>query len=275
MIADTHAHLDTSRFDSDREEVIARARDAGLELVINIGTGKPDDPSVPQTLNLAQKHDFIYAALGVHPHDAQLVDESYLRTLESLTRNPKVVLWGEIGLDYYYDNSPRATQLEVLRWQLRAAIRRQLPVVIHVRDAWQDLVRVLREEWSGNTPGGILHSFSGSREQALEGVSLGFLISFSGIVTFKSAERIREAARAVPIECLLVETDCPYLTPPPHRGKRNEPAFVVDVARSLAGTLGVPYEELARQSTRNIRRLIGLEPCAGLPADTDGPSHRR
>ncbi len=270
MIADSHAHLDMPRFDLDREEVIQRARDAGLELLITIGTCKPGDPSARQTLDLASKHDFIYAGLGVHPHDARLVDEAYLHALESLTYESKVVLWGEIGLDYYYDNSPRETQIEVFRWQLRAAMRRQLPVAIHARDAWEDLVRILREEWSGSAPGGILHSFCGNRDQALEGVSLGFLISFSGIVTFKTADAIRDAAKAVPVDHILVETDCPYLAPSPHRGKRNEPAYVVDVARSLAGTLGMPYDLLARQSTRNIRRLVGLESHSGQNAEING-----
>lgn len=259
MIVDTHAHLDMKQFDGDRDGVINRARDAGLDLIVTIGTGKPGSPSIRQALDLAEKYDFIYAGLGVHPHDAQLADEAYLHTLEEQMDHPKVIFWGEIGLDYYYDNSPRKRQVEAFRWQLRAALRRRLPVAIHVRDAWFDLVRILREEWVGPTPGGILHSFTGGRDQALEGAELGFHISYSGIATFKSAAAIREAVRVTPADRILVETDSPYLAPVPHRGKRNEPAFVVDVARSVATTLEIGFEELAGRTTRNFRRLAGLD----------------
>ncbi len=263
MIVDCHAHLDMSQFDPDRGEVIQRARDAGLEMLLTIGTGQPGSTSIQQTLDLARKHDFIFAGIGVHPHDARLADEAYLLELEALTYRPKVVLWGEIGLDYHYNNSPREIQMEVFRWQLRAALRRGLPVAFHVRDAWSDFTRIIREEWNGRTPGGILHSFTGDRDQALEGVALGFLVSFSGIVTFKTAGTIREAAKVLPLDRVLVETDSPYLAPAPHRGQRNEPAFVIDVARSLAETLGIGFEELVQRATGNIRRLLGLPRAAG------------
>jgi TatD DNase family protein len=258
MIADSHAHLEMSQFDVDRADVIQRALDAGLELIIAVGTGNPEDRSIERTLILAENHDFIYAAIGVHPHDARLVDSAYWEELERRMEHPKVVLLGEIGLDYYYDNSPREIQRDAFRRQLRMARRRELPIVVHCRDAWPDLVTILREEWSGSPPGGVLHSFTGNREQALEGAELGFLISFSGIVTFKNAEALRDAARALSADQMLIETDCPYLAPVPHRGKRNEPAFVADVARTLAAVRQTEFEVLALKTTQNLRRLTGL-----------------
>ena len=258
MIVDSHAHLDMPEFEVDRGEVIRRARDAGLELLVSIGTGRPDTTSIEQTLTIAEANDFVYAGVGVHPHDARLPDAAYWKKLERLAEHPKVVLWGEIGLDYYYDYSPREVQKEVFRRQLLLARERRLPVSIHCRDAWPDLVAVIREEWTGDHPGGILHSFTGDTAQAREGVSLGLLISFSGIVTFKKAEALREAARALPLDRILVETDCPYLAPVPHRGKRNEPAYVVDVCRTLARTRQVDYEQLARRTSLSFRRLTGL-----------------
>jgi TatD DNase family protein len=258
MIVDSHAHLDMPQFDADRADVIRRARDAGLELVIAVGTGNPDDSSIERTLALAENHDLIYAAIGVHPHDARLADSAYWEKLERWAEHPKVVLWGEIGLDYYYDHSPREVQREAFRRQLRMARDRRLPIAVHCRDAWRDLAAILREEWRGDNPGGVLHSFTGDREQAREGAAMGFLISFSGIVTFKKAEELREAARALSLDQILVETDCPYLAPVPHRGKRNEPAFVIHVGRSLADTRQMDFEELARRTSQNIRRLTGL-----------------
>lgn len=259
MIVDSHAHLDMNEFDADREEVLRRARDAGLELLVSIGTGRPDTAGVEKTLELAERQDFVYAGIGVHPHDARLPDSAYWKKLDRLAEHPKVVLWGEIGLDYYYDHSPREIQKEAFRRQLQMARDHRLPVAIHCRDAWPDLVSILRDEWTGDNPGGILHSFTGDAAQAREGFSLGFLISFSGIVTFKKAETLREAARSLPLDRILVETDCPYLAPVPHRGKRNEPAYVIDVGRSLAQTIEVEFEELARRTTMNFRRLTRLD----------------
>ncbi len=258
MVIDSHAHLDMPQFDADRDRVIQRARDAGLELVVTIITAHPGKPSVEETLALTDEHDFIRAGIGVHPHEAQLPDEAYWDQIARWVEHPKVVLWGEIGLDYFYDQSPREIQREVFRRQLRLAQERRLPVALHCRDAWADLIGIIREEWPPGHPGGIFHSFTGSREQALEGASLGFLISFSGIVTFKKADGLRDAARALSLDQILVETDCPYLAPVPHRGKRNEPAFVVDVARSLAETMQVDFNELARRTSQNFRRLTGL-----------------
>ncbi len=258
MIADSHAHLDMPDFETDLEEVLSRAVDAGLDLIVTIGTARPGDDCVERTFRLAEKYDFIFAAIGVHPHDARFADDRYLSWLETAAEHPKVVLWGEIGLDYHYDNSPREDQCRALRLQLQIARRKNLPISIHCRDAWLDLLVILSEEWSGAHPGGILHSFTGTRQHAQTFAGLGFLISFSGMVTFKKADEIREAARNLRLDQVLVETDCPYLAPVPHRGKRNEPAFVVDVARGLACTMGVQLPEIAEATSENLRRLLRL-----------------
>jgi len=258
MIADSHAHLDMPQFDADRDEVIQRARDAGLELLLTIGTGNAEGSSIEKTLELAGRNDFIFAGIGVHPHDARLADAACWKRFQTWCEHPKVVLWGEIGLDYYYDNSPRDTQRVVFRHQLRLAGERGLPVSIHCRDAWPDLTAMVREESRGGPIRGILHSFTGTAEQAQECAAMGFLISFSGIVTFKSAGALRDAARALRLEQVLVETDSPFLAPVPHRGKRNEPALVVAVAQGLAAAMQVSFEELARQTTANLRRLLGF-----------------
>jgi TatD DNase family protein len=258
MIADSHSHLDMPQFDSDRDDVIRRARDGGVDLLITIGTGNPAESSIEKALDLAEKHDFILAGIGVHPHDARLPDEPYWEQMDRWARHDKVVLWGEIGLDYHYDHSPRETQRLVFRRQLRMAREHNLPVSIHCRDAWPDLIAILREEWDVNTQRGILHSFTGDREQARECAAMGFLISFSGIVTFKNADSLRDAARSLSLDQILVETDAPFLAPVPHRGRRNEPAYVVDVARGLAQTLGVTFDEIAHHTSRNLRSLIRL-----------------
>lgn len=258
MIADSHLHLDSPAFDSDRAEVIRRARDAGVDLLLTIGTGSPGDSSIENTLALADAHDCIYAGIGVHPHDARLATDAYWERLRGWAGHPKVVLWGEIGLDYHYDNSPREVQREVFRRQLRLARELQMPVSIHCREAWPDLMGILREE-RGDTPlSGIIHSFTGAVEEATACASLGLLISFSGIVTFKNAGALREAARGLELDRILVETDSPYLAPVPYRGKRNEPAFVVEVARALAEILGVSMEEVAGSSRSNLLGLLGL-----------------
>jgi TatD DNase family protein len=247
------------QFDADRGKVLQRARDAGLGMILSIATGSPDGTSIEATLELAENHDFIYAAIGVHPHDASKADDGYWKRMERWAEHPKVVLWGEIGLDYYYDLSPRSVQRHVFRKQLQMARGLGFPVAIHCRDAWADMIQLVSEECRGDHPGGVFHSFTGDRDQALLCAARGFLVSFSGIVTFKNAEPLRDAARALSLDEILVETDSPYLAPVPHRGKRNEPAFVVDVARSLALTIGVGPDELARRTTANVLRLIGRE----------------
>lgn len=264
MFIDSHAHLDMSQFDGDRQDVIRRARDRGVDLIIAIATGQPQGASVRKTLEIAERYDFIWAGIGVSPHDARLADESYLEELEACAEHPKVVLWGEIGLDYYHDLSPREIQRDILRRQLRIARRRRLPVALHCRDAWPDLMDILREEYSGATRGGVLHSFTGTINEAVAGAELGFLISFSGIVTFKNAAAIREAARVLASDQIMVETDCPYLAPVPHRGTRCEPAFVVETGRSLAQIRHADLETLAQQTSDNALRLLQIK-CDPAP----------
>ncbi len=265
MIIDTHAHLDMPQFEGDRDEVIRRARDAGVTWIIVIGTGTPEGPSIEKTLELTEKYDFLRAGIGISPHDARLSTARYLDQLEAKAGHPKVCLWGEIGLDYHYDLSPRDVQREVLRCQLRIAKRRRLPVALHCRDAWSDLMQILREEYFGAARGAVFHSFTGTCEQALEAAALGFLISFSGIVTFKNAEPLRLAARALASDQILVETDSPYLAPVPHRGKRCEPAYVLDTARALAKIRGADFEAFARQTSENAHCLLGLPRMAAPP----------
>ncbi len=268
MLVDSHAHLDMEKFDPDRDEVICRAGEAGVGLILTIASAKPGGDSVEKTLDLLDRYECLVAGVGVHPHDAALIEDRDLDELEQWAKHPRVVLWGEIGLDYFYEYAPRETQRRAFSAQLELARRHGLPVAIHCRDAWPDLLGILRKR-GREMPGGILHSFTGTRQEALECADLGYLISFSGIVTFKNADPIRAAAKELSLESILIETDSPYLAPPPHRGKRNEPAFVVDVARNLAGTLGVSLEELAEHTSRNFCRLTGVPLMPGDPVGVD------
>lgn len=224
MLIDAHAHLDMLQFDPDRPQVIQRARDAGVERIITIATAVPGGDSVDRTLALVDGSDFLRAGIGIHPHDAKAASEALWLHMERLWLHPGVVLVGEIGLDYYYDHSPRELQREVFRRQLRLARKMGRPVAIHCRDAWPDLMAIVQDQWQSGPCQGMMHSFTGDREQALTLARMGYCISFSGMVTFKSADKLREAARAVPADRILVETDSPYLAPVPHRGRRNEPA---------------------------------------------------
>jgi TatD DNase family protein len=206
----------------------------------------------------------IYATVGVHPHEARLADENAYDYLESLARHPRVIAWGEIGLDYHYDHSPREVQQQVFVRQMELASAARLPIVIHCRpsanseNAWDDLLRLLGETWSSMGLGGILHCFTGEWKHARIALDMGFLISFSGNVTYPKAENIRESARNVPLDSILIETDSPYLAPVPHRGKRNEPAYVVETARAIAGLRGITPEELGNATSGNFRRFFGL-----------------
>ncbi|HVG32389.1 MAG TPA: TatD family hydrolase, partial [Pyrinomonadaceae bacterium] len=208
----------------------------------------------------AEQFENVYATVGVHPHDAKLFDAKARERLSKLVReSPRVIAWGEIGLDYHYDHSPRDTQQRVFAEQLRLARAAHLPVIIHSREADEDTVNTLRAEWSGAAQGGIMHCFGGSMRMAESVLELGFMISFAGNVTFKKAENLREVARRVPLDRLLIETDCPYLTPVPYRGRRNEPARVVEVARCLAELHGVDTLEIGRITTANFSRFFNLE----------------
>ena len=256
---DSHAHIDGPEYDADRDEVIQRARDAGVRAILTVGTGDPHSGMLERAVALAEQHHDIYAAVGTHPHDARLFDDQAEAKIKELTKSARVIAWGEIGLDYHYDNSPRDVQREVFKRQLWLAQDVGLPVIIHTREAEEDTIDILQSEWSASGLPGIMHCFSGSLKLAEKALDLGFLISFAGVLTFKKADDLRDVAQAVPLERLLIETDCPYLTPVPFRGKRNEPANVVEVARCLASIQGKDIEEIGRLTTDNFRRLFGLE----------------
>ena len=261
MLVDSHCHIDGVQFDADRDEIVQRAREVRVAAMLNVGTGHPHSDDFRRAVAVAEKYEGVYASVGVHPHDAKLYDDRAEEHLSGLVRSSgKVVAWGEIGLDYYYDHSPRDVQREVFRRQVRTAKELDLPIIIHSRDADDETVEILTEECSyPEFRGGIMHCFGGTAKMAAELMPLGFLISFAGNVTFKKAENLREAARVVPLDKLLVETDCPFLTPVPFRGKRNEPAYVVHTARYLAEFYGVEFEILADQTTRNFANFFKLD----------------
>lgn len=252
-LIDTHCHLDARAFDADREACIGRARAAGVELLVAIGTGD-GPPELDSGIRLAERYPFISATVGVHPHDAAKAGDDTWAELAALTAHPKVVAVGEIGLDYHYNFSPPETQRAAFVRQLELAREARLPVIIHTREAWRDTVDLIRRHWAPE-PRGVFHCFSGGPREAEEALELGFYLSFSGIVTFPKAEEIREAARLVPEDRLLVETDAPYLAPAPFRGKRNEPAFIVETVRVLARVRGVEPELVARLAWDNWSRL--------------------
>lgn len=259
MFVDSHAHIDGPEFDADREEVIQRAQAAGVSAILNVGTGDPHSGAFERAIDLGKRHQSIYTAIGTHPHDARLYDDAAEEKTKTLIQNgERVVAWGEIGLDFHYDNSPRDVQIDVFKRQLHAARECDLPVIIHTREAEVETVEIIETDYAGADRRGVFHCFSGSGDLARRGVELGFMISFSGIVTFKKAEELRETARQVPLDRLLIETDCPFLAPPPHRGKRNEPAYVVEVARCLAGLHGLEIEELAQITAENFTRFFSL-----------------
>ncbi|HEY3440719.1 MAG TPA: TatD family hydrolase [Paludibaculum sp.] len=253
QLVDTHCHLDGERFDSDREAVIARARAAGVEWMVAIGTGD-GPPDLEAGIRLADAYPFIYATAGVHPHEAAKATEATWVELLALTAHPKCVAVGEIGLDYHYDFSPRETQKAAFVRQMQIARDAAQPIVIHTREAWDDTIALIGEHWDPAL-GGIFHCFSGGPAEARQALDLGFHISFSGIVTFPKATDIHEAARMVPDDRLLIETDAPYLAPIPFRGKRNEPAYVQYTAARISELRGAPLADIAALTTANWRKL--------------------
>jgi TatD DNase family protein len=259
MFVDSHAHIEGSEFDADRNEVIQRALDAQVEVIVCVGNGDASQDSHTAAFRIADENDFIYTTVGVHPHEARLFDEELRARLKELSEHPKVIAWGEIGLDYHYDNSPRESQREAFRAQLRMARERRLPVSIHTREAETDTLTILDEEWTGAGLGGVIHCFTGTRTFAEAAVERGFLISFSGVVTFKKSEDLRETARSLPMDRILIETDSPFLAPVPYRGRRNEPAYVVETAKALAELRGTTTAEIGRETSVNFRRLFGLD----------------
>ena len=259
MYIDSHAHIESNDFDGDREATIKRARDAGIDVIVNVGNGDVAKDSHTAAFRIADSHPFIYTTVGVHPHEARLLDGELTARLIDWSGHPKVIAWGEIGLDYHYDNSPRDVQRGAFRKQLQLARERRLPAVIHTREAEADTLAILHEEWQGAGLPGIIHCFTGTREFAEAAVGLGFCISFSGVVTFKKAEDLRETARCLPLDKLLIETDSPFLAPVPFRGRRNEPAYVIEVARCIAGLRDLPVAEIGRITSTNFKRLFRLD----------------
>lgn len=261
-LTDSHCHLDDRQFDQDRERVIERALQAGVRRILAIGTGD-GPPDLEAAIRLAERYAPILASVGIHPHDAAKAAPADFDHLRALLRHPRVVAVGEIGLDYHYDFSPRERQREVFLEQLRLAAEFGKPVIIHTREAWEDTMTMLEQHARPAGLKGIMHCFSGGSEEARRALDLGFFLSFAGIVTFPKAVRVREAARLAPLERLLIETDAPYLAPVPHRGKRNEPAWVVETARRLAELRGEPLERLAAETSRNFERLClpGSDGC--------------
>jgi TatD DNase family protein len=263
VFIDSHAHLEGHRYDTDREQVIARAGEAGVETIVAIGNG--DGPvNFDCGIQLAEQYEFIYATIGIHPHEATLADQTAFERMEELAKRPKVIAWGEIGLDYYYDHSPRAVQQQVFVQQMELARSAKLPIVIHCRpsdnreDAWDDCLRLIREQWAPSGLGGILHCFTGNTAQAKGALDMGFMVSFAGNITFPKAQQIRDAAMEIPMDRMLIETDSPFLAPVPHRGKRNEPAFVQEVARQLGQLRGSSVEEIGLRTTQNFNRFFSL-----------------
>jgi len=256
-IIDSHAHLEFPQFDEDREAMLERARAAGVETLLAIGSGTGPD-RLNAAIPFAEKHDWIYATVGIHPHEAKLATEEHFSRLDELARHPRVIAWGEIGLDYYYDHSPRQVQHEVFRRQLGQARAAKLPIVIHCRDAWDDCLRLMEEHWASSGLGGILHCFTGTLEDAKRGLDMGFVVSFAGNVTYPKMQHLRDVAKQLPLDQVLTETDSPFLPPQGRRGKRNEPAFVVEVAQALGNVRNLAGEEIAATTAGNFRRFFRL-----------------
>ncbi|WML42509.1 TatD family hydrolase [Neobacillus sp. PS3-40] len=255
MLFDTHAHLNADQFSEDLEDVISRAQDTGVSTIVVVGF---DRPTIKRAIELADKYEFIYASVGWHPVDAIDMTEGDLKWIEELSAHPKVVALGEMGLDYYWDKSPKDIQKEVFRKQIKLAKKVKLPIVIHNREATADVMEILKEEGAEEV-GGIMHCFSGSPEIAKECVNMNFYISLGGPVTFKNAKKPKEVAAEIPLEKLLIETDCPYLAPHPFRGKRNEPSYVKLVAEEIAEIKGISFAEIAEVTTRNAKKLFDIK----------------
>lgn len=260
MFIDSHVHLDDPRYEPDRAEVFRRAQEAGVEAFVTIGC---DLTTSRAAVNLADTHANVFATIGVHPHEVKHIQESWYEEFRQLASHPKVVGYGEIGLDYHYDHSPRDIQRERFREQIRFAQELNLPLIIHTREAQEETISILREE-QASLIGGVLHCFSGDAWLAKQALDLGLYLSFSGIITFKNAAQLQDIVLAVPLDRLMIETDCPYLTPSPHRGKRNEPAYVKFVAEKIAeihsqhGAQRLDLESLAAKTSENTKRLFKI-----------------
>jgi TatD DNase family protein len=261
-LIDSHAHIDFPQFAEDRDAMLERARAAGVTTLLAIGSG-PGPEKLDAAIPFAEQNDWIYATVGTHPHEAKELTPAHLE-LAQLARHPRVIAYGEIGLDYFYDHSPRDVQQRVFREQMALAAKAKLPIVIHCRDAWSDCLDMLEENWRSTGLGGILHCFTSTLEDAKRGLAMGFMISFAGNSTYPKAQNLRDVAKALPLANLLIETDSPFLAPQAYRGKRNEPAYVGEVAKAIGSVRDLAAEEVARATAGNFRRFFGL--AAGSPA---------
>jgi TatD DNase family protein len=266
-LVDSHAHIDFPQFADDREAMLERARLVGVSALLAIGTG-PGPEKLDSALPYADQYDWIYASVGIHPHEAKQVTPQHVEKLAILAKHPKVIAWGEIGLDYFYDHSPRDVQHQVFRDQMALARDAKLPIIIHCRDAWPDCLALIEEVWRHTGLGGILHCFTGTIEEARRGLDAGFMISFAGNSTYPKTHHIRDVAKEVPLDRILIETDSPYLAPQRYRGKRNEPAYVAEVARTLANVRNLSPEEFAASTSANFWRFFQLVRPPESPAAT-------
>jgi TatD DNase family protein len=273
MFIDSHAHLEGKGYDADRDQVLARAKQSGVSAYLAIGNGDGPDRA-DCGIQLAEKYTGkpeypeIWASVGIHPHEASLANDGAYARMEEWARHPRVIAWGEIGLDYFYDHSPREVQKAVFLQQMELARAAKLPIIIHCRpsdnseNAWDDCLALIDEHWTSSGLGGILHCFTGTVEHVRRGLDLGFMISFAGNITFPKAHNIRDAAQMAPLDRMLIETDSPYLAPIPHRGQRNEPAFVKEVAAQIGNLRGTTAEEIGRQTAVNFYRFFALSEIA-------------
>ena len=269
MLTDSHAHLDHARYSEDRAAILKNAWDAGVRTILSIGIGDGPDTmhralAISRELAGQPETPKIFASAGIHPHEATLADDAALAKLDSLLTEPEVIACGEIGLDYYYDNSPREIQKTVFRQQMDIAATRKKPIIIHCRpsdnstNAWDDTLTVLEEQWAATGLGGILHCFTGEWEHARRAMDGGFMISFAGNITFPKALPIRDAALRVPLDRMLIETDAPFLAPVPNRGKRNEPAFVAQIAEQVGTLRGIEATDVAEKTSWNFNRFFNI-----------------
>jgi TatD DNase family protein len=263
MFIDSHAHLEMEKFDADRDDVLARAQASGIDRILHIGSGTGPG-SLDCAIKMAEKHSWIYASIGIHPHEAVQATEKDFEELDRLAKHTRVIAWGEIGLDYFYDHSPRDVQRQVFLRQMEQARAAELPIIIHCRpsdnseNAWDDCLDLIRRHWAPSGLGGILHCFTGTLDHSRQALDMGFLISFAGNVTFPKAQQIRDVAKQMPLDRILIETDSPFLAPVPYRGKRNEPAFVLEVARQIGELRGLSREEVGRQTSANFYNFFKL-----------------
>jgi len=264
-LIDSHAHLDFADFDADRDAVLGRAREAGVSTILAIGSAAGPE-KLGAALPFAEQHSWIYATVGIHPHEAIQATPRHLQEAEAFALHPRVLAWGEIGLDYHYDYSPRDVQQRIFREQLALARRVRRPVIIHCREAWPDCLAILESDWRSSGQGGIFHCFSGTLEDARRGLDMGFRISFAGNLSYPKSQPLRDLAEALPLESLLIETDSPFLSPQGRRGKRNEPCYVAEVARTLATVRHLPEDECARRTSDNFRAFFRLRGAAGEAA---------